>query len=126
MHISLDGFAAGPNGEMEWINVDDTIFDIASRRTKEADTALYGRVTFEMMDSYWPTAGEQSGATKHDIEHSTWYKNVDKVVMSRSMKVQELNRTTVISDSLAQNINEIKRRKGKISLCSEALVQHIR
>src|SRR6188768_3926750 len=111
MHISLDGFAAGPNGEMEWINVDDTIFDIASRRTKEADTALYGRVTFEMMDSYWPTAGEQPGATKHDIEHSAWYKNVDKVVMSRSMKVQELNRTTVISDSLVQNINEIKRKK---------------
>ena len=42
MHISLDGFAAGPNGEMDWINVDETIFDLASGRTNEADAALYG------------------------------------------------------------------------------------
>ena len=30
MHVSLDGFAAGPNGEMDWIIVDETIFDLAS------------------------------------------------------------------------------------------------
>jgi len=113
MHISLDGFAAGPNGEMDWIIVDETIFDLASGRTNEADTALYGRITFEMMDSYWPTAAQQPGATKHDVEHSAWYNSVDKVVMSRSMKDKQLKRTTIISDNLAQNINEIKRRKGK-------------
>ena len=113
MHISLDGFAAGPNGEMDWIIVDETIFDLASGRTNEADTALYGRVTYQMMDSYWPTAAQQPGATKHDVEHSAWYNSVDKVVMSRSLKDKELKRTTIISDNLAQNINEIKRRKGK-------------
>jgi len=113
MHISLDGFAAGPNGEMDWIIVDETIFDLASARTNEADTALYGRVTYQMMDSYWPTAAQQPGATKHDVDHSAWYNSVDKVVMSRSMKDEELKRTTIISDNLALNINEIKRRMGK-------------
>ena len=113
MHVSLDGFVAGPNGEMDWIIADEGIFDLASTRTNEADTALYGRVTYQMMDSYWPTAADQPGASKHDIEHSAWYNSVDKVVMSKSMKGKDLKRTSVISDNLGQRINEIKRGKGK-------------
>jgi dihydrofolate reductase len=46
MHTSLDGFVAGPNGEMDWINVDDEMFEYAGQRTREADTALYGRITW--------------------------------------------------------------------------------
>jgi dihydrofolate reductase len=47
MHTTLDGFAAGPNGEMDWIHIDDEIFDYAGSRTDNADTGLYGRVTYE-------------------------------------------------------------------------------
>jgi dihydrofolate reductase len=86
MHTSLDGFVGGPNGEMDWIDVDDEMFEYAGQRTREADTALYGRVTYQMMESYWPTAGDQPTATKHDIEHSKWYNSVAKVVVSRTMK----------------------------------------
>jgi hypothetical protein len=43
-HASLDGFAAGPNGEMNWIHVDQEIFDYAEERIAKTDTALYGRV----------------------------------------------------------------------------------
>src|SRR5476651_118507 len=75
MHISLDGFVAGPNGEMNWIKVDEEIFDYVGKRISETDTALYGRVTYQMMENYWPTAEEnrtrenttlniQSGITK--------------------------------------------------------------
>ena len=46
MHISLDGFVAGPNGEMDWIKVDEEIFDYVGKRINEGDTALYGRVTY--------------------------------------------------------------------------------
>jgi hypothetical protein len=52
MHISLAGFAAGPNGEMDWIKVDEEIFDHVGKRISEGDTALYGRVTYQMMESY--------------------------------------------------------------------------
>ena len=69
MHTSLDGFVAGLNGEMDWINIDDAMFDFVATMTNKADTALYGRVTYEMMQSYWPTAGEQPNASKHDKEH---------------------------------------------------------
>ena len=44
MHISLDGFVAGPNGEMNWIKVDEEIFDHVGKRISEGNTALYGRV----------------------------------------------------------------------------------
>lgn len=113
MHISLDGFAAGPNGEMDWIHVDDEIFDYAGGRTNEADTALYGRVTYQMMEAYWPTAADKPGATKHDLEHSTWYKKVAKLVLSRSMQHEKPANTMIISDNVASQINEQKQNEGK-------------
>ena len=63
MHISLDGFVAGLNGEMDWIKVDEEIFDYVGKRIREGDTALYGRVTYQMMENYWPTAGDKPTAT---------------------------------------------------------------
>lgn len=108
MHSSLDGFVAGTNGEMNWITVDDEIFDFVSTMTDQADTALYGRVTYQMMEAYWPTAGEKPNASKHDKEHSTWYKNVSKVVLSKTMNETGLRNTKVISNNLQENINKLK------------------
>ena len=113
MHTSLDGFVAGINGEMDWINVDDAMFDFVATMTDEADTALYGRVTYEMMQSYWPNAGKEPNASKHDKEHSAWYNKVSKVVLSRTISEKGLDNTTVISGQLADNINKIKKQDGK-------------
>ena len=113
MHTSLDGFVAGLNGEMDWINLDDSMFDFVATMTNKADTALYGRVTYEMMQSYWPTAGEQLNATKHDIEHSTWYNKVSKIVLSKTINDSGLHNTKVISDQLSDNINKLKQQDGK-------------
>jgi dihydrofolate reductase len=112
MHVSLDGFVAGPKGEMDWIKVDQEIFDYVGKRISEGDTALYGRVTYQMMENYWPTAGDKPGASKHDIEHSTWYKNVHKVVASKTMKGADLANTTIISDNLSDKINELKHSRN--------------
>ncbi len=112
MHTSLDGFVAGPKGEMDWINVDEEIFDYAGQRTNEADTALYGRVTYLMMENYWPTAADKPTATKHDIKHSRWYNKVAKVVLSKSMQGENLKNTTIISDNIQGNINKIKQKEG--------------
>src|SRR3954462_5339296 len=112
MHISLDGFVEGPNGEMDWIKVDEEIFDHVGKRISESETALYGRVTYQMMEDYWPSAGDEPGASKHDIEHSKWYKKTHKVVLSKTMKDQALVNTTIISDNLSNKINEIKQSGG--------------
>ena len=112
MHISLDGFVAGPNGEMDWIKVDEEIFDYGHKRISEGDTALYGRVTYQMMESYWPTAADQPTATKHDIEHSKLYSKIHKVVLSKTMREAGLTNTKIISDNLSDRINEIKQQPG--------------
>lgn len=111
MHISLDGFVAGLNGEMDWIKVDEEIFDYVGKRISEGDTALYGRVTYQMMENYWPTAADKPTATRHDIEHSKWYNKVHKVVLSKTMKDSGLSNTKIISDNLSDRINEIKQSR---------------
>jgi dihydrofolate reductase len=130
MHLSLDGFVAGPKGEMNWIKVDQEIFDYIGKRISEGDTALYGRVTYDMMEGYWPTAGDAPNASKHDKEHSHWYMNAHKIVLSRSMKGVERPKTTIISDDLVASIQAIKQQEGSDILlfgspgARHALLQH--
>jgi dihydrofolate reductase len=125
MHVSLDGFVAGLNGELDWVKIDQEIFDHVGKRISEGDTALYGRVTYQMMENYWPTAADKPTATKHDIEHSKWYNKVHKVVLSKTMNPDSyretglpagqagLTKTKIISDNLSDRINEIKQQPGK-------------
>jgi dihydrofolate reductase len=112
MHTSLDGFVAGPNGEMDWIKLDEELFDFVATLTAKADTALYGRVTFEMMQGHWPTAGEQPKATRHDKEHSAWYNKVPKVVLSKTINEGALTNTKVISDQLTDKLTQLKNLEG--------------
>jgi dihydrofolate reductase len=113
MHISLDGFVAGPNGEMDWIKIDQEIFGHVGKRIGKTNAALYGRVTYDMMENYWPTAADKPTATKHDIEHSKWYSKAHKIVLSRTMKGMALANTKIISEDLPGNINEIRQQEGE-------------
>lgn len=113
MHTTLDGFVAGPNGEMDWIKLDDAMFGFVGHLTNEADTALYGRVTYQMMDSYWPTAADQPNASKHDIEHSEWYNKVDKVVLSKTLYNNGADKLTFISNNISDEVNKLKQQAGK-------------
>jgi len=113
LHTTLDGFVGGPKGEMDWIKLDDGIFDLVATFTQKADTVLYGRVTYQMMNSYWPTAAEKSNASKHDIEHSTWYNMVDKVVLSRTIKGNDDMKTRFISRNIFNEINDFRNQPGK-------------
>jgi dihydrofolate reductase len=113
MHVSLDGFVAGTKGEMDWISFDDSLFDFVGQFTDQADAALYGRVTYQMMDAYWPTAADQPNATKHDVEHSRWYKQVNKIVLSRTMQGKTAIKTTFIGENVSAEIQKLKQQPGK-------------
>ncbi len=112
VHVSLDGFVASSNGGLDWIIVNEEIFDYVEQRIKKTNMALYGRVTYQMMESYWPTAADQPTATKHDIEHSRWYKQATKVVLSRTMQGKNLPQTKIISSNLADEITQLKQGAG--------------
>ncbi len=113
MHTSLDGFVAGTNGEMNWIHADEEIFEFAGNQTDLADTALYGRVTYEMMDNYWPTAGDEPNASKHDKQHSQWYNTTPKVVLSTTLQEGDLQNTKVIAGNVAGEVSKLKQSEGK-------------
>jgi dihydrofolate reductase len=108
MHVSLDGFGAGIDGKMDWIHADDEIFDHGAERIYATDIAIYGKKTYQLMESYWPTAADQPKPTKHVIEHSRWYKHVKKVVISKTMEEKNLTNTQVISKNLVDEINNLK------------------
>lgn len=113
MHISLDGFVAGLNGEMDWITVNEEIFRHVGERISKGDTALYGRVTYDMMEGYWPTAADKPNATEHDISHAKWYQHVHKVVLSKTLKGENLSNTTVINENLESHITTLKQQDGE-------------
>jgi dihydrofolate reductase len=113
MHVSLDGFVAGPNGEMDWINMDEELWGPVTKLTDEADAALFGRVTYQMMENYWPTAAKNPGATKHDIDHSNWVNNVHKIVFSKTLQTTTWNNSRIVSGKIAKEINELKQQQGK-------------
>jgi dihydrofolate reductase len=113
MHVSLDGFVARPGGEFDWVLVSEEMFAYALKQTNRSDIALYGRVTYEMMNDYWPTAADKPDATHHDIEHSTWYNNVRKIIASKTMTDEGLQNTTVVSNNLSDEIRKLKKETGK-------------
>lgn len=125
MHASLDGFAAGTKGEMNWIHVDQEIFDFVAERINKTNTALYGRVTFQMMEGYWPTAADQPGASKHDREHAAWYKSAHKVVLSTTLDAATLTNTTVIGKDYAAALRKLKAETpGEILLFGSPTTAH--
>ena len=125
MHTSLDGFIGTTSGGLDWIKLNEEIFEYAGRRTREADTALYGRITYQMMEAYWPPAAEKPDATRHDVEHSKWYQSVAKVVVSRTLKSKSPPGTTIISGDLVDQVRKLKHASGKdILLLGSPSVAH--
>lgn len=125
MHASLDGFAAGTKGEMDWIHVDEEIFDFVAERIAKTNTALYGRITFQMMESYWPTAADQPGASKHDREHAAWYNSAHKVVLSNTLNQAAFANTTVIGKDYVAAIQQLKKETtGDILLFGSPTAAH--
>jgi len=113
MHVSLDGFVAGPNGEMDWIIMDEEIFQDAIDLAATTDMALYGRTTYQMMESYWPTVLSNSLSTELERHHAEWVENIHKIVFSKTLKKAEWNNTRLIRENIAEKISELKQHSGK-------------
>ena len=112
MHISLDGFAAGPNGELDWISYDKELEKYAEEVVSTVGSPLYGRVTYHMMESYWPTVLNDPSATKHDMDHARWLEDVEKIVFSRTLEKVEWHNTRLIKDNIAEEVSKLKQEPG--------------
>jgi dihydrofolate reductase len=73
------------------------------------DTLLFGRVTYELMASYWPTPD----AIKNDPIVAERMNNADKIVFSRTLKKVEWNKTRIMKDNIEEEIKKMKQKPGK-------------
>ena len=111
-HISLDGFMAGPGGDMSFITMNAEIADYAYPLMDSVDTAVYGRTTYQMMESYWPTQLDDKDATAHERKHARWYTNVAKIVASRTLPASSDPKLKICKDDIVEQLAAAKRSDG--------------
>jgi dihydrofolate reductase len=108
INVSLDGYADHTVGI-----VDDELHDFFSGLFDETGVQLFGRVTYQMMESYWPHAHEHPDATKSDLEFADKFNAVSKVVYSRTLEKADWNNTVLVREDAAEHIAGLKRTEGK-------------
>jgi len=113
MHVSLDGFTAGPNGELEWAIVDEEGYKDVADLLTTVDTALYGRTTYQMMEGYWPSVPANPSSTADELHHAHWVENVDKIVFSRTLDSVTWNNTRLVKENIAAEIEKLKHLPGE-------------
>ena len=88
VHVTVDGFFAGPGGEIDWFKAirKDAEYDAYTHEQSESgSTLIFGRTTYEMMKSYWPTPE----AIKTDPQMAKVVDHSPKLVFSRSLRSVE-------------------------------------
>jgi dihydrofolate reductase len=111
MSVSVDGFMEGPNRELDWHLVDDEVHRDFNARLGAMSAFLDGRVTYELMADYWPTADADPDAPEPMAEFARIWRDMPKLVFSRTLASAEWN-TTVVRDVAADDILELKARPG--------------
>lgn len=115
-HVSLDGYAAGPNDELDWISYDDELERYAHSMHAIADAVIWGRRTYQGMASYWLTVPGDPDSTPGALNHARWLEGATKIVASRTLDHIDwggAQNTVLIKDNLAEEINAIKQQPGK-------------
>ena len=110
MHVSLDGFCAGPKGEMDWIGLNDAIFADVHAMIATTGGAVYGRTTYGMMRGYWPTLLDKEDADPQQRAHAHWVEKIPKHTFSRTLTGSDWNNVHLYRD--AAEIDALKKQDG--------------
>lgn len=84
--ITLDGFIEGPRQELDWVIADDELHDFYAGLIDSADLLIYGRVAYELMVNYWPTATSDPNATEAEKRFANALNPKHKIVYSKTLK----------------------------------------
>ena len=107
--VTLDGFFADPNGEIDWHHVDEEFNDFAIAQLSAAAGLIFGRVTYQLMASYWPT----ETAIQNDPQVAAKMNAVPKIVFSRTLDRADWNNTRLVKNNVAAEIAKLKQPPGK-------------
>jgi dihydrofolate reductase len=110
--VTLDGFFAGPNGEIDWHIVNDEFFEEAIALLNAVDTLLFGRVTYQGMLSHWTSPS----AIKDDPIIAGKMNATPKIVFSKTLERVEWgqwNNARLVKDNIVEEISRLKQQPGK-------------
>lgn len=107
--VSLDGYFTDAKGDMSWAHKQDPEWlEFVSGNAKSGGEAIYGRKTYELMASWWPTpmAMQQAPVVAKAMNE------MPKTVFSKKMKKAEWSNTRVVNTGLAEEVRKMKKAKG--------------
>ena len=111
MSVSVDGFIEGPDRELDWHMVDDELHSHFNEQLSAMGAFLNGRVTYELMAGFWPTADTDPSSTGPMVEFARIWRDMPKIVFSRTLERADWN-TTVVRDLVPEEIQELKAEPG--------------
>ena len=122
--VSVDGYFAGPDGEIDWFKgQDEEDRQFSAEASGSGGTLIFGRTTYELMAGYWPTPQ----ARKNDPDTAEVMNSSPKIVFSRSMgPVQDgpvWRNTRVVREMKAEEIQKMKENSDFVILGSGSIVQ---
>lgn len=109
--ISLDGFFAGPNGEINWF-IHDPEVDKAAHEMMHPDTLLLGRVTYQMFEGYWPAVGRDPDAPVEARRTADELAHMNKVVFSKTLEEVTWENASLIKGGILDTVRELKQGEG--------------
>jgi dihydrofolate reductase len=107
MMTSLDGYFEGPNHDLSWHVVDGEFNQYAGDFLRTIDALIFGRVTYQLMASYWPTATDDDAVVTERMN------NLPKIVISRTLDKVGWNNSRLIKDNVAEEISALKQQPGR-------------
>ena len=118
INMTLDGFCDHTAGI-----ADDEIHEHYNELLRGADTLLYGRITYQLMESYWPAVVKNPTGNKPTDEFAVLIDNIPKIVFSRTLKNADWKNTILKKEVIIEEISELKHQAGKnIFVCSPGLI----
>jgi dihydrofolate reductase len=111
MGVSLDGFIAGPDGEIDWSAPDEELHRFHNQQTREIGAHLCGRRLYETM-TYWETAEEQPSIQEHELEFARIWKEIPKIVFSTTLE-KVVGNARLAQDSVAEEVAKLRQQPGQ-------------
>ena len=115
MRVTLDGFIAGPHGEMDWMEefLDEALANYESELQKMVDTTLFGRVTYEGFESYWPKVALDPASPQGMVEYAQQLNAMRKIVFSKTLSRVEWNNSILVKEIVPEEIIKMKQEPGR-------------
>ena len=108
INVSLDGFA-----DHTVALADDELHEFYTDQLDTIDTVLFGRVTYQLLESYWPLAPRDPEATRSMIEFAHKINAMPKIVFSRTLQNADWNNTKLVKGNMIEEVSKLKQGNGK-------------